>query len=185
MALLPGITAFLQSGVVEFPAATQHECHRLLLLLSWEEFILEGLVESRRLHTESLAQMFFVSKVKGPESVNAVVSRGVQNGHRFREHYAHRSRLGIVVVIAVMLFMLYLIFRTSQDVLAGHVATVDGVADRYYDSSDGSPIYYVKVENRRFTVSRQAYNALVPGERYCVYYLLRSKRLASIEPSPK
>ena len=63
---LPGVTAFLERSVVEFPAATQNERHRLLLLLGREEFILEGLVDSRRIHTDSLAQMFFVGKANGP-----------------------------------------------------------------------------------------------------------------------
>jgi hypothetical protein len=40
----PGIAAFLQSGIEEFTAATQHKRHGLLLLWSWVEFVFESFV---------------------------------------------------------------------------------------------------------------------------------------------
>jgi hypothetical protein len=62
-AFLPGIPAFLQSRVVEFPTATQHERHRLLLRISRQEFVLEGLMdESWCIHADSIAQMFGLAR---------------------------------------------------------------------------------------------------------------------------
>ena len=46
MALLPRVAAFLQRGIIEFPAATQHERHRLLLLGCRQELVFEGLAYS-------------------------------------------------------------------------------------------------------------------------------------------
>ena len=66
VAFLPGVAAFLQRGIVEFAAATQHKRHLLLLPLSRQKFILEGLADSRRIHTDSFAQMFVASKTNGP-----------------------------------------------------------------------------------------------------------------------
>src|SRR5215469_12651242 len=75
-ACVPGVAAFLQSGIVEFPAATQNKCHPLLLLGSRLELVLEGLADGtyrhlfvdlgRVPHAGSLAQMFAASKAKGP-----------------------------------------------------------------------------------------------------------------------
>jgi hypothetical protein len=45
VAFLPSVAVFLESSVVEFPAATQHKRHLLLLLRCGQEFVLEGLVD--------------------------------------------------------------------------------------------------------------------------------------------
>jgi hypothetical protein len=47
-ALLPSVAALLESSIVEFPTAPQDECHLLLLLLSWQEFVLKGFADGCR-----------------------------------------------------------------------------------------------------------------------------------------
>ena len=88
-----------------------------------------------------------------------------------------------ILIVGVALFLLYLVLRTSLDVLAGRTERLDGTVYRSIESNDG-PTYYYTVNKHTFTVSREAYNALVSGRRYRVYFLPRSKRLASIEPLP-
>jgi hypothetical protein len=43
VAFVPGVSTFLESRIVEFPATTQDKRHPLLLLVGGQEFIFEGL----------------------------------------------------------------------------------------------------------------------------------------------
>lgn len=72
--------------------------------------------------------------------------------------------------------------QSTQDLLAGEVASAEGFVRRTVHRSNKSTSYYYKLDKLSFSVSGTAYNALVEGLRYRVYYLPRSKKLLGIEP---
>ena len=52
----------------------------------------------------------------------------------------------------------------------------------FCDGRGGGSRYYYRVDNLRFQVSRTAYNALVEGLRYRLYFTPRSRTIVAIEP---
>jgi hypothetical protein len=101
---------------------------------------------------------------------------------------------GTIISIGLLLFLglygiplifvvLFLIFRLTVliDTLTGHVEVIEGRGQREKPHSryDG---YRYLLGGLRFRVSGQAYNALIVGQRYRIYYARYSKRLLSIEP---
>ncbi len=95
----------------------------------------------------------------------------------------HTNLLVIIVFALVALFIVFLLVRSSLDVLEGRVVSTDGLVHRIKDTTDGVDYYYT-VEKLKFRVGERAFAALVTGERYRVYYLPRSKQFVSIEPLP-
>ncbi len=95
--------------------------------------------------------------------------------------YSPRSFLGLG------LFLLIMGMLTRErwlDLLEGRAAMLEGFVQAIEESSDDSSSYYYVLDRQRFSVSAIAHKALVPGERYRLYYLPHSKKLLSIEPSP-
>ena len=70
------------------------------------------------------------------------------------------------------------------DLLEGRALMLEGFVQAIEESSDDSSSYYYVLDRQRFQVSANAHKALVPGERYRLYYLPHSKKLLSIEPLP-
>ena len=70
------------------------------------------------------------------------------------------------------------------DLLEGRALMLEGLVQAIEESSDDSSSYYYVLDRQRFSVSAIAHKALVPGERYRLYYLPHSKKLLSIEPLP-
>lgn len=88
-----------------------------------------------------------------------------------------------LVLAAVAFFLLMLTYQRWLDLLGGRVAMVEGFVQREeHSSGDDGSTYYYNVGGEQFMVNGVAYQALVPGERYRLYYLPHSKKLVSIEP---
>jgi hypothetical protein len=100
--------------------------------------------------------------------------------------YVLRSEFpALFVLVPIILIVMFLMYRRVQDLAAGRVETIEGEVERTMDNSgDGGPVYHYTIGTFRFSVSLPAYNALVPGLRYRIYYLPKTKRLVSIEPLP-
>jgi hypothetical protein len=84
---------------------------------------------------------------------------------------------GIIVAVAINCF------RDLLDVVARRVYSLDDYVRRYSHSSGRSPTtLYYQVGPTRFEVSVKAYNALIEGVRYRVYFAPNTHKLMSIEP---
>jgi hypothetical protein len=92
------------------------------------------------------------------------------------------SPWGFLVLGGFLALLLIATYRRWLDLLEGRVAMVEGFVQRVEESSDDSSSYYYVVGKQRFSVNSAAYVALVPGERYHLYYLPHSKKLVSVEP---
>jgi|GEM_PF-1472590 len=68
-----------------------------------------------------------------------------------------------------------------MDLWNGKVKSVDGPIARETRRSRYSTAYYYVIDGLRFQVSQAAYNALVEGRPYRVYYVPHSQRLISLE----
>ena len=90
---------------------------------------------------------------------------------------------GIVIVVGLVSF--YLSARSLLDILWGRVETAAGpvrLEQRTRRDDDGTTTkYFYKLGDRRFSVSRRGFRALVPTATYRVYYAPRSKTLVNIE----
>lgn len=75
-----------------------------------------------------------------------------------------------------------------RDLLGGAVQSIEGHVDKQIITGGGrrnrSTRYYYMLNGRRFLVNRTAYNALVEGRPYRLYFLPRSRQLVSVEPLP-
>jgi hypothetical protein len=72
--------------------------------------------------------------------------------------------------------------NVTRDVNDDKVATAQGRVRRLVRRSRRSASYYYTLDRLQFYVSGAAYNALVEGREYRLYYLPRSKKLVGIEP---
>ena len=70
----------------------------------------------------------------------------------------------------------------ALDLIRGRVASVEGLGQRHKTDSR-QQVYTYCFGKLRFKVSGQAYNALLIGAAYRVYYTPSSKQLLSIEPA--
>jgi hypothetical protein len=68
------------------------------------------------------------------------------------------------------------------DLWSGEVSSVEGPGARNSYQYRYFRSYYYVIGGQRFSVSKGAYNALLEGKPYRIYYVPRSKRLVSIEP---
>jgi len=99
--------------------------------------------------------------------------------------------LGLVLLgLAVYALLSFtLISSAKQQLRDGRVAIMDGIGvhemKRESDGEGGYTTRYSYVVNQQqFSVTGAAYNALVPGLRYRVYYLPSDHKLVGIEPLP-
>lgn len=68
------------------------------------------------------------------------------------------------------------------DVWNAKVDSVTGLVVRQSKRSSYHRSFYYVIDPHRFEVSQGAYNALLEGKSYRIYYVPHSKRLVSIEP---
>jgi len=101
------------------------------------------------------------------------------------------SPLLLVSLSLVGTALLFLLPLTSarRQLRDGRVAMMDGVVvhemKRESDSDGGNTTsYYYVINQQKFSVTGAAYNALVPGLHYRIYYLPHMHKLVSIEPLP-
>jgi hypothetical protein len=94
--------------------------------------------------------------------------------------------IGGILPVGFLIFLTTLMSRSVRewrDGFGGQVQSAMGVVTREMRSQgrSGTNLYY-RIEDTRLEVNYPAYEALVEGIRYRVYYAPRSKKLASIEP---
>ena len=73
----------------------------------------------------------------------------------------------------------------TLDVLGGKVNSAEGVVQKIERRTYGrtaNTFYYYRLGNQSWTVTPEAYRALIAGPTYRVYFLPRSKRMVGIEP---
>lgn len=88
----------------------------------------------------------------------------------------------LILAVPFIFFFFWHIFRIAADLRAGKVAAVEGYVHKTISRRRRSTHYYYRIEGLRFLVSYPAYNALIEGIPYRVYYTPRSKQLVAIEP---
>jgi len=86
-----------------------------------------------------------------------------------------------VIGVGGTLLIAWSIVKLGLDLLGGRVESVEGQVVRTYASTGRSTTYYYQVGGLKFTVTLRAYQALVSGPVYKVYYAPRSKRLLALE----
>ncbi len=126
-----------------------------------------------------------------PAPPSASYSRNVVDAQRSPQaFYGTVISIGLLILlgwrgIPLIFLALLLIFRLTVffDTSTGHVDVVEGRGQREKPHSRYDGYQYI-LGGQRFRVSGQAYNALIVGQRYRVYYARYSKRLLSIELLP-
>jgi hypothetical protein len=101
-----------------------------------------------------------------------------------------KDPLGTLVValflVLIGAFTLASGYSDLMDCLYGRAEYAVGAGERYTRTSHGSHSshthYYYRLDTLSFEVSAAAYNALIPGLQYRIYYAPRTVRLLSIEP---
>jgi hypothetical protein len=89
------------------------------------------------------------------------------------------------VLICVLIggVVLYGAHLSRRDMASGAVAVLRGPVQRTkWSDGEGGTSYYYAIGTMRFSVRRAAFDALIPGLPYAVYYSPRSHKLLSIEP---
>lgn len=89
-----------------------------------------------------------------------------------------------LILAVFFLFGGWMVLSSLLDMSFPSVASIEGKARKQKHTSGGrsrSTTYYYVIGEERFQVSRRAYNALVEGLPYRIYYLPRTRKLVSIE----
>lgn len=93
------------------------------------------------------------------------------------------SEVGLIELIMLVLFGGIIAYKTytisliSNDLSSDAVAVQAGHIRRHVTGSNRSRVYQIIINEVRFQVSRQIYNAFIDGDYYHVYYAPRSKIL--------
>ena len=96
--------------------------------------------------------------------------------------------IGDIFLAFAVLIGVVTAIRPTLDLLAGRVESAEGTVQKVVHETHGryaSTFYYYQIDKRLWSVSPQAYRAIVEGESYRIYYLPHDKSLAGIEPSAK
>ena len=106
--------------------------------------------------------------------------------------FAFQSRMAegnllIYVFLAVMLAVMFLRLgwgsvKVILDIWGGEVTYMDGQVTKYIRHGRNTRYYLYQLGTTKFRVSKSAYNALIEGREYRVYFAPRSKRFVAIEP---
>lgn len=68
------------------------------------------------------------------------------------------------------------------DIWDGKVEHMDGQVTRHIRRGRNTRYYFYQLDDVKFIVPKSAYNALIEGKEYRVYFTPRAKRLVAIEP---
>jgi hypothetical protein len=89
----------------------------------------------------------------------------------------------LVVMLVVMLLRLgWGSVKVLFDIWSGKVEFMDGGVTRHIRRGRNMRYYFYQLDGVKFIVSKSAYNALIEGRDYRIYFGPRSKRLVAIEP---
>ena len=104
------------------------------------------------------------------------------------------GELRIVIMLVAVLYLGLLalrgafgVLKTTLDVLGGRVTSADGTVSTrqstsYFGQLGGGTSYYYVMGQQKWTVSSDAFQALLIGQKYRVYYLPISKNILGLEP---
>jgi hypothetical protein len=92
------------------------------------------------------------------------------------------SVLLLIIGLILLLRFGWSMGKIVLDLWNGRVSRVEGLVTRQAHRSRYNTSYYYVVDTFKFEVSEAAYNALIEGMQYCIWYAPHSKRLVSIEP---
>lgn len=100
------------------------------------------------------------------------------------EGWAAALPLGILALIGLLgpVAIGWQIVKMGRDLLGGQVVFVDGPVTRSAVRGGKSTSYYYGIGGQKFTVSLQAYEAMVSGQSFRAYYTPHTKRLVGLEP---
>lgn len=143
-------------------------------LQSNREGLLSGGQEIRLFGYASLQGVMFL--------LSAGVFVWIIRGFPLGEELVWSALLGLIGLI-VSLRTGWSIVRVIWDMWNGKIARSDGQVARYIHKARNTRYYTYQVNGLKFYVSQSAYNALIEGREYRVYYAPRSKRLVAIEPT--
>ena len=95
----------------------------------------------------------------------------------------------MLVYVLLVLVAVFVFIRISgrsisviSDIWGGKVEYADGHVTRHIRRARNSRYYIYQLGDMKFNVSKAAYNALIEGREYRVYFTPRAKRLVAIEP---
>lgn len=94
-----------------------------------------------------------------------------------------RNQLILFIVLYLFIRFTWSAVKLIGDIWHGKVSNVEGPVGRRIHRARYSDSYYYVSDLDEFQVSSAAYHALLEGQRYRIYYVPRSRRLVSIEPS--
>lgn len=104
----------------------------------------------------------------------------------FQKQLGGSNQILLVLLIVVAMILLlrdaWGALRIFWDVWDGKVVYVDGRVTRHIYTGRHMRYYAYQVNAIKFYVSNSAYNALIEGDGYRVYFSPHSKRLMAIEP---
>lgn len=72
--------------------------------------------------------------------------------------------------------------KVVWDIWNGKIEYMDGQVTRQVRRGRNARYYIYQLGDIKFNVSKAAYNALIEGREYRVYFTPRAKRLVAIEP---
>lgn len=109
-----------------------------------------------------------------------------ENGYYLRAALGASGWQITVIALIVPILIIAFLWRSSKlilDLREGRVASAEGHVEKVWSTYyKGSAMFYV-IGDLKFEVSNQAYNALIEGTTYRIFYTPRSKFLAAIEPT--
>jgi len=106
--------------------------------------------------------------------------------------FAYQSRMAegnllINIFLALMTMFVFLRLgwggtKVILDIWGGEIMSMDGQVTKHIRRGRNTRYYLYQLGETKFRVSKSAYNALIEGGEYRVYFAPRSKRLVAIEP---
>jgi hypothetical protein len=97
------------------------------------------------------------------------------------------ENLLVYIFLVIMALVMFLrlgwgSIKVIWDIWNGKVTHMDGQVTRHIRRARNTRYYLYQLNDIKFNVSLSAYNALIEGQGYRVYFTPRAKRLVAIEP---
>lgn len=109
-----------------------------------------------------------------------------ENGYYLRAVLSQSGWRILLIVVMVAALTIAFLWRSSElilDLRDGRVASAEGHVTKTMSFYDKGGAMFYGLGGMKFAVSNQAYNALIEGTTYRIFYTPRSKFLVSIEPT--
>jgi hypothetical protein len=165
-------------------SSVEPESYFLQVLARTNTFSLDDLMQNRRglLSKNQQNRLALLLALYALLVLSTVV---LFTGILFRMLGGNSSGLFYLLLIVTGVFILRFglsVGRLIGDLWSGEVSSVEGPGARDFRQYRYFRSYYYVIDHRRFPVAKAAYDALLEGKTYRIYYAPHSKRLVSIEP---